>query len=54
MLRLVDREEDPYTYIICVRAAGRTLDLVEIYYPSASHEERHGEAIGAAIGGGMS
>jgi len=54
LLRLVDREEDPYTYIIGVRADGKTLDLVEIYYPSAAQEDRHGEAILAVIGGGAS
>ncbi|MDP6934153.1 MAG: DUF4349 domain-containing protein [Myxococcota bacterium] len=54
MLRLVDREDDPYTYVIGIRADGKYLDLVEIYYPSSAHEERHGEAIESIIGGGAS
>jgi hypothetical protein len=54
LLRLVDREDDPYTYIIGVRADGKNLDLVEIYYPSSSQEQRHGEAILSVIGGGAS
>ena len=54
LLRLVDREEDPYTYIIGVHSHGKHLDLIEIYYPSSSQEERHSEAIFAAITGGAS
>jgi len=54
LLRLVDRAEDPYTYMVGVRERGKHLDLVEIYYPSAAHAERHAEAIQAIFTGGNS
>ena len=54
LLRLVDRAEDPYTYIVGVRESGKHLELVEIYYPSAEHAERHAEAIQAIFTGGNS
>ena len=54
LLKLVDRAEDPYTYIIGVRADGKFLNVVEIYFPSAAQEKRHNEAIDGVLAGGMS
>jgi hypothetical protein len=50
-LRLVDRGSAPYTWLIAVRVDGDRLDLVQVYYPSAAAEARHGPAVQAALGG---
>jgi hypothetical protein len=49
VLRLVDGSEEPYVYLVAVRAEGRRLDLVEVTYPGLAQEERHGAAVRAAI-----
>jgi hypothetical protein len=51
-LRLVDRSEEPYVYVLAVRVRGDALELVEVYYPSLGHEERYGAAVRAALVGG--
>jgi len=50
-IRLVDRSDDPYIWLISVRVEGRSLFLVEAYLPSAEHEERYGAAIDQALQG---
>lgn len=53
VLRLVEPGSDtPYVYIVGVRAEGKHLDLVEIYYPSTAHEDRYKAAVDAALSGG--
>jgi len=53
VLRLVDRADpDGYRYLIGVRATGKTLDLVQIYYPTAAIEARYQEAVTASLHGG--
>ncbi len=54
VIRLVDRGDRPYVYVLAVRADGRHLDLVEGYHPSAAEEERHGAALTAMLSGGAS
>ncbi len=45
-VRMVD---DKYRYLVGVRADGDELQLVEIYYPSAELEERHGPSVKATV-----
>ncbi len=52
VLRLVDRSDKPYVYVLAVRAHDNDLDLVEVYYPSAAQEERHAPAVRAMLAGG--
>lgn len=53
VLRLVEPgNPSPYVYIVGVRAEGKHLDLVEIYYPSTATEERYGAAVNAVLNGG--
>lgn len=40
-LHLVDHGDDPYRYLIAVRANGNELELVEVFYPSAKQETRY-------------
>ena len=54
VLRLVDAGSAHYRYLVGVKAAGKHLDLVEVYYPSPEHEKRHDAAVRAAIGKGES
>lgn len=54
LLRLVDRSDEPYVYLIAVRALGRHLDLVEVYFPTQAHEQRYGAAVQAALVGSAS
>lgn len=49
VLRLVDRGDRPYTWVLMVRAEGRRLELIEVYYPSAQVEERYQEDVKQAI-----
>lgn len=42
-------EDDPYVYIVGVRADGRHLDVLELYYPSRAHEARNAPAVQAAL-----
>jgi len=46
--------DDPYRYLVAVRADGRWLELVEIYYPSGEQEERYGESVRAMLRGSRS
>jgi hypothetical protein len=48
-LRLVDRSETPYVWVVLVRAVGKDLDVVQIFYPSAGAEERHAPAVDAVL-----
>lgn len=52
LLRLKDKSESPYLYLLGVYAHGDDLDLVEVYYPSPAHETRYGAAVKASIQGG--
>jgi hypothetical protein len=54
VLRLVDRSEKPYVFVLAVRAEGRHLDLVEVYYPTEAHEARYADAVQAMLVGGAS
>ena len=55
MLRMVEQgEADGYRYLIGVRDAGKWLEVVQVYYPSAEQEERYGDSVRAAIAGGQS
>ncbi len=50
VLRLLEPGADsPYRYLVAVRAAGRWLELVEVYYPGPEQEERYGEAVRASL-----
>lgn len=52
VLRLVDRSESPYVYLVGVAAEGDKLELVEVHYPSSAHEQRYGAKVKAAVEGG--
>ncbi len=55
VLRLVDpAEPDGYRYQVGVKAEGKFLELVQIYYPSKAQEERYKGAIEASLKGGDS
>lgn len=50
VLRLLEPGADsPYRYLVAVRAAGRWLDLVEVYYPGPDQEDRYGEGVRASL-----
>jgi hypothetical protein len=51
VLRVVDAGDPAYRYLVALRARGDELDLVEVYYPAASQEERYQKAVFAAIVG---
>lgn len=53
VLRLEDRSETPFIYLVGLRVSPRqALEVVEIYYPTPGHETRCKEAVFKAIGGG--
>ena len=54
ILRFVSQTDDPYRYLVGVRVEGDDLYLVEVYYPSATQEDRYKDAVLAVIGGGKS
>jgi hypothetical protein len=45
VLTLVDRGDEPYTWMIAVRVTGRNLDLAQVWLPSAEHAARHTAAV---------
>jgi hypothetical protein len=49
-LRLLDRSDAPYVWVVLVRAAGKDLDVVQIFYPSVAAEQRHAPAVQAVLG----
>lgn len=51
-LRLVDRSDTPYVWLVLVRADGKHLDLTQVYYPSKAAEDRHSSAVEAVLGAG--
>ena len=68
MLHVVGRRPDGYHLLetvfrfidhadsvgLAVRADGRHLDLVEVYYPSEAQETRYADAVKAMLAGGAS
>jgi hypothetical protein len=54
LLSFVSETDDPYRYLVGVRVEGDDLYLVEVYYPSATQEDRYKDAVLAVIGGGRS
>lgn len=52
LLTLVDRADEPYTWVIGVRANGAHLDVVEVFYPAPAQRERHEAAIHAVLADG--
>jgi hypothetical protein len=50
-LRLVDRSDTPYVWVILIRAEGKDLDLVQVFYPSKDAEARYAPAVAAVLGG---
>ncbi len=50
ILRLEDRSETPYIYLVGLRVArNQLLEVVEIYYPSPTHESRYKEKVFTSI-----
>ncbi|MES2643900.1 MAG: DUF4349 domain-containing protein [Myxococcota bacterium] len=49
-LRLLDRSDTPYVWVVLVRAVGKDLDVVQIFYPSVAAEQRHAPAVQAVLG----
>ncbi|MFZ5569418.1 MAG: DUF4349 domain-containing protein [Thermodesulfobacteriota bacterium] len=45
IVRFVENAETPYVYLIGVNIAEKRLELVQVYFPSKSHEERYGAGI---------
>ena len=45
VLTLVDRSDEPYTWVIAVKADGRQLHIVEAYFPTPTHATRYREAV---------
>jgi len=53
LLRLEDRSETPYIYLVGLRVnRSQVLEMVEVYYPTPAHENRYGEQVFAVIAGG--
>jgi hypothetical protein len=53
-VRLLHLDEGTaYRYLVVVKAEGDTLVLAEAHFPNAEQEKRHGEAVRAAIAGGV-
>ncbi|MDH4319507.1 MAG: DUF4349 domain-containing protein, partial [Desulfobulbaceae bacterium] len=54
VLRMVDRSDEPYIYLVGISAdqTKNTMKLIEVYFPSRSHEERYGKSVQASIAGG--
>lgn len=54
VLRMVSRSDEPYIYLVGISAerTQKTMKLIEVYYPSRSHEERYGKSVQACIAGG--
>ncbi len=52
VLRMVDRSDRSYRYLVGVHVEGDKLAVVEIYYPSEEQEKRHHEAVEAALAKG--
>jgi hypothetical protein len=53
-LRFVDRSDTPYVWVVLVRASGKDLDVVQVFYPSKQAEERYAPAVSAVLVGGAS
>jgi hypothetical protein len=51
VLRMVQGEEDPYVYVVAVRAEDKWLSLVEVYYPGLAQEERYGALVREVVEG---
>jgi hypothetical protein len=52
VLRLTERSDTPYQYLVGVRSRGRRLQVVEIYFPSSAQAERYEKAVLAVIAEG--
>ena len=52
VLRLVDRTEQPYTWMVAVRVEGRWLHVVQVFTPTPEATGRHEAAIRAVLLGG--
>ena len=51
VLRMEQGDEDPYVYFAAVSAEGKWLNLVEVYYPGTTQEERYGALVREAVEG---
>lgn len=49
VLTLVDRSDEPYTWLIAVRESGRKLDVVEAYFPTPAQTSRYQAAVEAVL-----
>lgn len=49
VLTLVDRSDEPYTWVIAVRESGRKLDVVEAYFPTPAQRSRYQAAVDAVL-----
>lgn len=49
VLTLVDRGDDPYTWMVAVRITGGRLELVQAYLPDPAQAARYGEAVRAVL-----
>jgi hypothetical protein len=53
LLRLEDRSETPYIYLVGLRVdRSHNLQVVEIYYPAPAQEKRYQEQVFASVAGG--
>jgi hypothetical protein len=48
-LTLVDRGDDPYTWVIAVRVVGDRLDVVQAYFPGPAQTARYRDAVRAVL-----
>lgn len=53
-VRVIDSGETAYRYMVGVLADGDDLNLVEVYYPTPKHEQRHEKAVRSALERGES
>ena len=52
VVTFIDGGEAHYRYRVAVKAEGKQLEVVEIYYPTSEHETRHEAAVDAVLSAG--
>jgi hypothetical protein len=53
LLRLEDRSEKPYIYLVGLHVNGsKALEVVEVYYPTSAHENRYSKQVFTSIARG--
>jgi hypothetical protein len=51
VITLTQGSDEPYVYVVAVRAQDDWVEIIEVYYPGLEQRERHGAAVRGAIQG---